>query len=86
MILGILVYRAIAPKVRPMVFAGYRLLASIGVVVLYGAIDELHQGLVPGRTVDILDLAADATGGVLAAACLFLYARWQARRTVSRGA
>jgi len=33
--------------------------------VLYGASDELHQALVPGRSPDILDLAADTVGSLL---------------------
>ncbi|MDT8339981.1 MAG: VanZ family protein [Longimicrobiales bacterium] len=30
--------------------------------LLYGVTDELHQGLVPGRTPSLADLTADATG------------------------
>jgi VanZ family protein len=32
--------------------------------VLYGVSDELHQALVPGRTPDVLDLAADTIGSI----------------------
>ncbi len=35
-------------------------------VALYGCSDEIHQYFVPGRTCDILDFAADATGGTIA--------------------
>lgn len=42
---------------------------------LYGASDELHQGFVPGRSMDPADWAADALG-VLAGA--YAYSRIQA--------
>ncbi|HEX2189820.1 MAG TPA: VanZ family protein [Longimicrobiaceae bacterium] len=42
---------------------------------LYGASDELHQGFVPGRSMDPADWAADALG-VLAG--VFAYSRFQA--------
>ena len=35
-------------------------------VALYGLSDEIHQYFVPGRVCDILDLAADVTGGTIA--------------------
>ena len=42
-------------------------LAGWGVAVAYGATDEFHQAFVPGRSSDIMDLAANATGaGVVA--------------------
>lgn len=44
---------------------------------LYGASDELHQGFVPGRSMDPADWAADALG-VLAGT--FAYTRIQAWR------
>lgn len=37
-------------------------LASWVIATAYGATDEFHQGFVPGRTKDILDLRADAIG------------------------
>ena len=45
--------------------------AAIGAIVistLYGLSDECHQLFVPGRTFDLLDLAADAVGSA-AGAC-----------------
>ncbi|NOY54080.1 MAG: VanZ family protein [Deltaproteobacteria bacterium] len=36
------------------------------IVVLYGISDEWHQSFVPGRSVEALDVFADALGGVSA--------------------
>ena len=80
LVLDVLIYRAIAPKVRPMVFSGGRILLSIGLVVLYGAVDEIHQSFVPGRTLDIKDLCADAVGGLLGTLIIFLYVQRQKKR------
>ncbi len=37
---------------------------GLGLVILTGIADELHQGTVPGRDSDIMDLAADAAGAL----------------------
>jgi VanZ family protein len=47
---------------------------------MYGASDELHQYFVPGRSADLLDLAADARGAIIAAAVVYLIARFRRRR------
>ncbi len=39
----------------------------IGLAILYGALDELHQYYIPGRTVELTDLAADGLGVFLLA-------------------
>lgn len=39
---------------------------------LYGAIDELHQSFVPGRSSDVWDWAADTLGAVLGAIAVML--------------
>lgn len=49
--------------------AGY--FVAMLMTVALGLLDELHQGFVPGRSSDVLDLAADAIG---AAACALGYA------------
>lgn len=38
---------------------------ALAITVLYGASDEGHQWFVPGRSADLLDLLADATGGLI---------------------
>jgi VanZ family protein len=47
-----------------------RVLIAAVLATAYGMTDELHQGIVPGRTPELLDLVADAAGG-LAGAILF---------------
>lgn len=37
------------------------------IAAIYGASDELHQSFIPGRSMDILDWFADASGAVLGA-------------------
>ncbi len=56
-VLGLLARKA-APDVSLWVIAS--------LVALYGLSDEIHQYFVPGRFCDILDFAADATGGTIA--------------------
>jgi VanZ family protein len=49
------------PRHHPARTASLALLAT----VLWGFLDEVHQGFVPGRSSDALDLAADAAGAVV---------------------
>ncbi len=48
----------------------YSVVASIILVAIYGAVDELHQILVPGRYCDFFDWTADVTGGIIGAGIL----------------
>jgi len=41
--------------------------AAVVISSLYGVSDEYHQRFVPGRTFDLLDMAADAVGSVTGA-------------------
>jgi VanZ family protein len=76
-VLGALLWRALAAGGSRKGNSGARaLLLAWLLSVLYGASDELHQRYVPGRTPDVRDLAADATGAL---AGIFT-ARWLARR------
>ena len=45
--------------------------ATIVICLLYGAVDELHQFMVPGRSAETLDWVADALGTT--AAVLLIY-------------
>ena len=54
-------------------------LATVFLAAAYGATDEFHQRFVPGRTADLLDLAADTAGAAAAVAVVWVIARWRAR-------
>ena len=43
----------------------YHLIISLLIVIAYGASDELHQTLVPGRSPDVYDAIADSLGGLV---------------------
>ena len=55
-----------------------------GISVLYGASDELHQGLVPGRFPSVEDVVADALGAAAAVAVLGAIAALVVRRRAGR--
>ena len=48
-------------------------LAAIALTTVYGMSDEWHQSFVPGRTADITDLRADATGAILGTVACWLW-------------
>ena len=74
-VLGLLIYRALEPRTKHNILDWKRLLISVVAVIVYGMSDELHQGAVPGRTVDILDASADALGGLLSALAIYINVR-----------
>jgi len=43
---------------------------AVAISSLYGVTDEYHQMFVPGRTVDVWDVAADAIGSVVGASAV----------------
>ena len=63
---GFLLYRAIRWKGQAG-FAWTRVLTIVGILALWGAIDEAHQEWVPGRRMDADDLAADVAGAAVGA-------------------
>jgi VanZ family protein len=64
--LAVVVVRALAGGL-PRRISPRIVIVSVGVVVLYGASDELHQMFVPGRTAAFDDLLADTIGALVGA-------------------
>jgi VanZ family protein len=56
-------------------------LVAIALTTGYGISDEWHQSFVPGRTADIMDLRADATGAILGTAACWLWGIIRSRST-----
>jgi VanZ family protein len=86
-VLGGLVARAVAGGF-PLALSPSGAALSVVIAVAYGASDEWHQSFVPGRTADLRDLLADATGAVAAVgavwACGILWPLVARRRAPSR--
>ena len=49
-------------------------------VMLYGVADEFHQYFVPGRSVEVYDVLADALGGLLGAWTMYRLSRLMGKR------
>jgi len=74
-LLATLWVRALAVRLAPTPAA---LIAWL-LAALFGISDEVHQSFVPGRSTEVADWLADASGAALAAA---LYVRWPAWRAL----
>jgi len=70
LVLAFCTTRALPPRLN-------RPALAIALCVAFGVLDELHQGLTPGREQSFLDVVADALGAVVGAA---LAARASSRR------
>ena len=77
--LGLVVLRALARAELAGVGAGTSL-AAVGLTTAFGASDELHQLFVPGRSADVHDLVADATGAAVGVTTAWLAAALTRRR------
>jgi hypothetical protein len=71
---GFLLYRAVRWVGRGG-FAWTRVLTIVGILALWGALDEAHQEWIPGRRMDPDDLAADVAGAVTGAVASGLVGR-----------
>jgi VanZ family protein len=56
-----------------------RVLLAAVIASAYGVSDEVHQSFVPQRSPELMDLAADAAGGLSGAAALAALAKWTSR-------
>lgn len=71
-VLGILLFKGVGWNLTPSRIATFVFLVAVGASI--GALDELYQGLIPGRTLDIHDWYADIIG-VAVAVALFTFTR-----------
>jgi len=71
--LGLLTARMVNPFNRRDAVLPSTLLA-VGVVAVFGALDEIHQAFVPGRNPDFGDLGWDVTGGLAGSLAYLLLA------------
>ena len=72
LVFGLFVYRAINSIIQKYLFNWGIAFISLSIVMLYGVLDEMHQGFVPGRSVDIWDAIADTIGGFSAMIIIYL--------------
>lgn len=70
-VLNLLVYWALAKT--SCIAYGWRAAFSVGITVLYGLTDELHQVFVPGRSGQLVDVAANFLGCTIAQASVFMF-------------
>ena len=64
LILALLLYLTLSFQEKSMFAKRNVALLTIVVILLYGVFDELHQMLIPGRSAEFLDWAADAVGAI----------------------
>ena len=64
-ILAVMLNLALIFQRKSFIIFKYAALVTIIITLSYGAVDELHQLFIPGRSADIRDWLADSTGGIL---------------------
>jgi VanZ family protein len=64
-ILAVLLNLTLIYQRKSLLLFNYAALVTIIICLSYGAIDELHQMIIPGRTADLRDWIADSTGVIL---------------------
>ena len=63
--LSFLLYLTLLFQKKSIMLKKYAMLFTLLIVVFYGALDEVHQLLIPGRSCELLDFLADMLGGIL---------------------
>ncbi|MCK7526698.1 MAG: VanZ family protein [Ignavibacteriales bacterium] len=63
--LSFLLYLTLLFQKKSIMLKKYAMLFTLLIVVFYGALDEVHQLLIPGRSCELLDFSADMLGGIL---------------------
>ena len=64
-ILSVLFYFTLHFQLRNKFLNKNAVIATVAVIALYGAFDEIHQYFIPGRFCDALDWSADLAGGII---------------------
>jgi VanZ family protein len=80
--LGVLVSLCFYFQKRLPFLSSRAFLFSILVLVLYGAVDELHQLLVPGRYCDFYDWCSDSIGGLIGIGIVYLFLKNSPRKEI----
>jgi VanZ family protein len=70
-VLSALVYLTLIFQRKSRFLFNYAPVATLIISIFYGIADELHQMLIPGRSAEVLDWAADALGAVLGILLVF---------------
>jgi VanZ family protein len=81
LVLAFLTYRALIHQKHFPSLSRSPLLYTVLMVAAYGAFDEIHQTIVPGRHPDLLDFLADATGACLAVLVVYFWVHRRRRAT-----
>ena len=63
--LSFLLYLTLLFQKKSIMLKKYAMLFTLLIVIFYGALDEVHQLLIPGRSCELLDFLADMLGGIL---------------------
>jgi VanZ family protein len=81
-----LLQKSLGSQTRNAYLRRNRLFFAFLIVVGYAALDEIHQGYVPGRSKDVFDFIADVFGGGVCALILMLVQlfRWDMRSRTSK--
>ncbi len=60
------------------------MLCALTTGILYAALDEMHQSIVPGRSADFMDMVADSVG-LISALGIFYFVRSNRKYEQKRG-
>lgn len=73
--LAILLSLALYFQKKSILISSKAFLFALLLILVYGAVDELHQLFVPGRYCDFYDWLADSFGGIIGIGIVFLFVR-----------
>jgi len=72
-ILSILLSLSLFFQNKYRLFKKYFAIATLSIISIYAALDELHQLFIPGRTCDFYDWLADFTGAAIGVFIVFIF-------------